>query len=126
MKIQHIAIYVKNLAIAKQFYFDYFGGTSNEMYHNPKKQFSSYFIRFDGECSLELMHQPSRIQQNSPDNLGWHHLAFSVGSRERVDELTNLFRSKGFIIHGEPRVTGDGYYESVVLDPDGNLVEITE
>jgi lactoylglutathione lyase len=96
------------------------------MYHNPKKQFSSYFIKFEGECSLELMHQPSRVHQNSKENLGLHHFAFSVGSPAKVDELTNILRSKGFEIFGEPRVTGDGFYESIVLDPDGNLVEITE
>ena len=54
------------------------------------------------------------------------HIAISAGSRENVDKLTEEIRSRGFRVHGEPRTTGDGYYESVVLDPEGNLVEITE
>jgi lactoylglutathione lyase len=72
------------------------------------------------------MHQPQRNLQNDTNNNGIHHFAFSVGSRSKVDELTEKFRAKGHMIYGEPRTTGDGYYESIVLDPDGNLVEITE
>lgn len=126
MKIEHIAIYVRHLENARDFYCTYFGGVASEKYENPKKQFSSYFIRFGGGCRLELMHQPTRKTLNDKENLGIHHFAFSVGSREKVDELTNQLRSLGFPIFGEPRVTGDGYYESVILDPDGNMVEITE
>ena len=57
---------------------------------------------------------------------GLTHFAISVGSRERVDELTEAIRSAGYEITGEPRTTGDGYYESVITDPEGNLVEITD
>lgn len=126
MKIEHIALYVHDLERSKRFYCDFFGGKSNEMYVNPRKQFSSYFIEFEGGCRLELMHQPDRGTQNEISNNGLHHFAFSVGFREKVDELTGLLRNNGFEIYGEPRVTGDGYYESIVKDPDGNLVEITE
>lgn len=126
MKIEHIAIYVSDLEKAKQFYCNYLGGIPNKKYDNPAKQFSSYFISFKGECRLELMHQPGRITQNARGNKGLHHFAFSVGSKEKVNELTNNLRNSGFEIFGEPRFTGDGYYESIVLDPDGNLVEITE
>lgn len=126
MKIEHLAIYVRSLENARDFYCTYFGGIGSEKYENLKKQFSSYFIKFDDGCRLELMHQPTRNVLNDKDNLGIHHFAFSVGSRDMVDSLTNKLRSAGYIIFGEPRVTGDGYYESVVLDPDGNMVEITE
>jgi lactoylglutathione lyase len=126
MKIEHIAIYVKDLEVSRNFYCQYFGGKASAKYENPRKQFTSYFISFDGGCRLELMNQPFRKETNSSENIGIHHFAFTVGSRDKVDELTNLIRNNGFIIHGEPRVTGDGYYESIVLDPEGNMVEITE
>ena len=54
------------------------------------------------------------------------HIAISVGNKEKVDLLTNLIRNKGYEIIGEPRTTGDGYYESVIADPEGNHIEITE
>jgi lactoylglutathione lyase len=57
--------------------------------------------------------------------LGYAHLSFSVGSQEAVDRLTEDLRSAGFQVIDGPRWTGDGYYESKVLDPEGNEVEIT-
>lgn len=126
MKIEHLAIYVRDIETSRQFYCKYFGGRSSNKYHNPLKRFTSYFIRFESGCRLEIMHQPERVTHNAKENYGLHHFAFSVGSKEKVDELTDLFMSDGYIIFGEPRTTGDGYYESVILDPDGNLVEITE
>jgi len=53
------------------------------------------------------------------------HLAISVGSKEKVDELTEKLRADGYTVAGNPRLTGDGYYESVVFDPEGNRIEIT-
>ncbi|NJK98420.1 MAG: hypothetical protein HC905_29010 [Bacteroidales bacterium] len=126
MKLEHIAIYVKDLEKSKSFYSAYFGGKASEKYVNTAKQFSSYFITFESGSRLEIMHQPHRILLNPSENLGIHHLAFSAGSREKVDEFTEKFRKDGFTIYGEPRITGDGYYESVILDPDGNMLEITE
>ena len=126
MKIEHIALYVRDLESSRLFYCNYFGGKSSDKYENPRKHFTSCFVQFEGGCRLELIHQPERLQQNAKENLGIHHFAFTVGSKTKVDELTNQLRKDGNEIFGEPRVTGDGYYESVVLDPDGNLVEITE
>lgn len=126
MKIEHIAVYVNDLIRSRDFYCNYFGGSYSEKYENPKKRFSSYFITFESGCRLELMHQPQRVLQNDPDGRGIHHFAFTTGSRNNVDDLTNQLRTDGYTIYGEPRTTGDGYYESIVLDPDGNLVEITE
>ena len=54
------------------------------------------------------------------------HLAISLGSKEKVDTLTERLRKNGVRIIGEPRTTGDGYYESVIADPEGNLIELTE
>ena len=124
MRIHHIAIWTFRLEEMKEFYVRYFKGTSNEKYVNPQKGFESYFIRFDCGADLELM---SRTDvQNTPigeNRLGLTHFAFALDSKEEVLELTEKLRSAGYTISGEPRTSGDGYFESVVLDPDGNRVE---
>jgi lactoylglutathione lyase len=127
MRIEHIAIWTNQLEALKEFYVQYFGGQANQKYHNPSKNFQSYFITFDSGARLELMYKPSIKPGNGPgeETIGITHLAFSTGSRTSVDHLTNLLRKNNFTIAGEPRLTGDGYYESVVLDPDGNRIEIT-
>ncbi len=126
--IAHIAIWVKDLEKMKQFYTRYFSAVANEKYYNPAKQFSSYFLSFAGCCRLEIMHMPSVAENKNsiePQSMGLIHFAVSVGSEERVDSLTAELRRDGYTVHGEPRRTGDGYYESVVLDPEGNRIEIT-
>ena len=124
MKIHHIAIWTFRLEELREFYIRYFNGTSNEKYINPKKGFESYFIYFDDGAALELM---SRTDvQNTPieeNKLGLTHFALSFPSKEDVLRTTEQLRSNGYIIAGEPRTSGDGYFESVILDPDGNRVE---
>ena len=128
MKIEHIAIWTKNLENMREFYLQFFDLNSNEIYHNSKKNFSSYFLSFPTGARIELMYKPeiSEIIKTAELNLGLTHFAISVGSKEKVDELTNLIRQNGYRIVGEPRTTGDGYYESVISDPEGNIIEITE
>lgn len=124
MKIHHIAIWTFRLEELREFYIRYFNGTSNEKYINPKKDFESYFIYFDDGAALELM---SRTDvQNTPieeNKLGLTHFALSFQSKEDVLRTTEQLRSDGYTIAGEPRTSGDGYFESVILDPDGNRVE---
>jgi lactoylglutathione lyase len=128
MKIDHIAIWTKDLEGLKDFYVKYFQARPGSLYFNPKKNFSSYFLSFDSDCRLEIMSMPD-IPSSSNDIYkqfsGLIHFAIDVGSKEQVDKLTNILRGDGYEIVGEPRTTGDGYYESVVLDPDGNRIEIT-
>jgi lactoylglutathione lyase len=126
MQIDHIAIWVKDLERTKEFYCSYFHAKASEKYHNPIKQFTSYFLSFESGGRIEIMHKPG-IESAFPSiSLGWTHIAISVGSREQVDILTNQFRKDGYTIADNPRVTGDGFYESVILDPEGNQIEITE
>ena len=127
MKIEHIAIWTKDLEKMKEFYLQYFDLSSNEKYHNSKKNFSAYFLSFPTGARIELMFKPEifEIIKSTEFNLGLTHFAISVGSKEKVDKLTNLIRQNGHRIVGEPRITGDGYYESVISDPEGNLIEIT-
>ena len=123
-----MAIWVNDLEVMRDFYMQYFGAVSNEIYHNQQKQFRSYFLSFDDGCQLELMHRPD-IAPSSPDyakqQTGLIHFAVSVGSKGKVDEMAEQFAADGFMVVGQPRLTGDGYYEAVVLDPEGNIVEIT-
>jgi len=127
MGMEHVAIWVSDLEGMRQFYEKYFGAVSGNKYENSNKNFESYFLGFGAGTRLELM----RLSTMQPENrrrgerLGLAHVALSVGSREKVDELTRTLQSDGFTMADDPRWTGDGYYESVVLDPEGNRIEIT-
>ncbi len=126
MKITHLAIWTNELEQLREFYCNYFGAKSNEKYINPVKQFSSYFLTFEhGSCSLELMNKPDLFSPESNVLTGLAHFAFSTGSKEQVDRFTTQLKEAGYKIIGEPRLTGDGFYESAIADPDGNVVEIT-
>lgn len=127
MEIDHIAIWTYNLEGMQSFYIRYFDASSNEIYYNHSKNYRSYFLSFDGDCRLELMEMPGIPKsKNEPMKqfTGIIHFALKVDSREVVDKITRDVKSDGFKVVGEPRTTGDGYYESVILDPDGNRVEI--
>ena len=159
MKIEHIAIWVKDIDKVCEFYRKYFGGVVQSLYHNPTKQFTSRFVTFEDGARLEVMHRPDitvgtlnrdrMFASPKPtrfgsaikickriftaltsltfhvEHLGYAHLSFSVGSKEEVDRLTQQMSNDGIQVVGQPRTTGDGYYESVVLDPEGNREEIT-
>ena len=127
MHIHHLAIWVDDLERAKHFYTHYFGGIASAKYRNEKKGFTSYFIRFEQGAELELMRMDGlddcpTLQRGL--SLGLAHFAFGLESNQAVDELTNRFRRDGYTVAGEPRTTGDGCYESVVLDPEGNRLEL--
>ena len=128
MKIEHLAIWTQQLEVLKAFYMLFFDAVPNEKYTNPVKQFSSYFLSFGDGARLELMQMPG-IPDSKNDllqqNTGLIHFAISTGSKENVDALTETIRKAGYTVLGEPRWTGDGYYESVVADPDNNRIEIT-
>ena len=125
--IEHIAIWTDDLERLRAFYERYFGGRAGERYENETTGFRSYFLDLGGGVRLELMQMPAVAEQTPRDQqrLGWAHVAFALGSEEAVDDLTDLLRSDGYAILDGPRRTGDGYYESVVCDPDGNRVELT-
>ena len=126
MKIEHIAMYVVKLEKARDFFVKYLGGKSNDGYHNVKTDFRSYFISFDDGARLELMTKPDIIDADKPLNrTGYAHIAFSVGSKEKVDEITEHLRADGYEVVSGPRTTGDGYYESCIVAVEGNQIEIT-
>lgn len=127
MKIEHIAMYVNDLEVASDFFVKYLGGKSNDGYHNKTTDFRSYFISFDDGARLELMNKPGLSDLDKPLNrTGYIHIAFSVGSKAAVDDLTKRLKDDGFEVVSGPRTTGDGYYESCIIGIEGNQVEITE
>lgn len=128
MRIDHLAIWVRDLERMRTFYETYFEATANQKYTNVAKQFSSYFLSFATDCRLEIMQMPGipiGLNDGFQQFSGLTHMAISVGSELAVDSLTERLRADGYSIVGEPRRTGDGYYESVVLDPEQNRIEIT-
>lgn len=126
MRIEHIAMYVNNLEDARDFFMRFLSAESNEGYYNPRTGFRSYFLSFDDGARLEIMNKPE--MQDLPKETartGYAHLAFSVGSKEKVDELTALLKENGYDVVSGPRTTGDGYYESCIVGIEGNQIEIT-
>ena len=127
MQLEHAAVWTHDLERLKQFYVDNFGATPGARYVNDRRGFTSYFLSFDAGARLEIMTIVGLSE--GPDRrtpaAGYAHLAFSLGTTARVDSMTADLRAAGCTILSAPRWTGDGYYESVILDPDGNQIELT-
>ena len=127
MHIEHIAMYVNDLENAKDFFVKYFNAKSNEGYHNKKTDFYSYFLSFEDGARLEIMNRPQmNDDEKSLNRTGYIHIAFSLGSKKAVDELTEKMKNDGYTVISGPRTTGDGYYESCIVGIEGNQIEITE
>ena len=126
MKIEHIAMYVNDLEKTKEFFIKYLKAKSNEIYHNKNTNFKSYFLSFDDGARLEIMTRPNmQDEEKFLQRTGLIHIAFSLGSKEKVDELTEILKKDGFEVISGPRTTGDGYYESCVIGIEGNQIELT-
>jgi lactoylglutathione lyase len=127
-RIEHIALWVSDLDAMCEFYSSAFSARVSGRYENPAKGFSSRFLTFESGARLELMTSttfaPLRSEAGA-QRMGLTHLAISLGSETLVDDLTSRLRASGAAILECPRRTGDGYYESVVLDPEGNRLELT-
>lgn len=128
MKIDHVALFCKDLEAMKMFFIDFFEAIPNELYHNQKTGLQTYILSFpDGDTRLEIMHRPDAGKLIGDEYLhqGYIHTSFSVGSKEQVDELTLRLIKAGYQVLSGPRTTGDGYYESCVEGPEKLLIEIT-
>lgn len=128
MKIEHIALWTNDLDGLQDFYTTHFGATAGSRYRNASKGFESCFLSFDSGARIELMRSTIlELVDPAPgaQQLGWTHLTISLGSESAVDSLTKQLQIAGHPVIDGPRRTGDGYYESVILDPDGNRIEIT-
>ncbi|MCT4631561.1 MAG: VOC family protein [Firmicutes bacterium] len=128
MKIEHIAIWSPDIDRLRDFYIKYFNAKANKKYENKKTGFSSYFLEFEGASRLEIMNISNLSSSKNLEDrqYGYCHLAIAVGTMFRVMKLTKLLYEDGYEVVSQPRMTGDGYIESVILDPDGNRIEITK
>ena len=126
MRIEHIAMYVNDLHAARDFFIKYLNAQSNEGYHNQTTGFRSFFLSFADGARLELMTKPQMTDMaKETARTGYIHLAFSVGSKEKVDTLTKQLKTDGYEVISGPRTTGDGYYESCIIGIEGNQIELT-
>lgn len=126
MRIEHVALYVQGLEAARTFFERYFDARAGAPYHNECTGFRSYFLMFDDGARLEIMTRPSMTELEKPSaRTGYAHIALSVGSKDAVDALTARLAADGYEVLSGPRTTGDGYYESCILDAEGNQIEIT-
>ena len=128
MRIDHAALFFRDLEQMRQFFIDYFDAHSNEQYHNPRTGLRTYILSFtEGSTRLELMQRPD-VQDVDPSQpaIGYVHLSFAVGSKKGVDLLTRRLAADGYTVTSGPRTTGDGYYESSILGPEGIQIEVTE
>lgn len=125
MNLEHVALYVEDLEAMKAFYVRHFGATANSKYHNPRTGLQTYFLSFEGGARLEIMQHPGMTPKASGEHfLGYTHISFKLSSMEKVDQLTREMQESGCPLLNGPRTTGDGYYESVLSDPEGNLIEL--
>ncbi len=127
MKVAHMALWTKQLEAQARFWVDFFEGSINEKYCSKTNPgFESYFVTMGENVAIELMTKPG-LAAYTPDNntCGWAHLAIAVGEKAKVDALAQKAQAQGILVSA-PRTTGDGYYEAVIKDPDGNFIEIVE
>jgi lactoylglutathione lyase len=124
MKIAHIAVWTANSEFLRDFYIENFGCIAGRKYTNSNTGFCSYFLEFTSGARLEIMTKPG-LSSSDKTGTGYAHIAISLGTEDKVREVTEKLRHNGVKITSEPRKTGDGYYESVILDPDGNIIELT-
>ncbi|WP_308622563.1 VOC family protein [uncultured Enorma sp.] len=126
MRIEHVALYVQDLEAARMFFERYFDARAGAPYHNERTGFRSFFLTFDDGARLEIMTRPNMTELEKPSaRTGYAHIALSVGSKDAVDALTARLAADGYEVLSGPRTTGDGYYESCILDAEGNQIEIT-
>ena len=124
LSIEHLALWSEDIERLRQFYERYLGAQAGELYRRRTQPLISYFLTFGGDVRLEIMGSPQLEARPTGRRVGLAHLALRVGSREHVDQLVEKLRLEKVEIAGEPRITGDGYYEAIILDPDGNSIEL--
>lgn len=124
MRIEHVALWARDLEVLTEFYARWFGARVGPRYENPRKGFASRFLEFSGGARLEVMTRTGIDTRAAQEQLGLAHIAIAVGDETAVDALAAKFTGAGVAVIDGPRRTGDGYYECVVLDPEGNRVEV--
>lgn len=126
VRVHHVALWVHDVERMRDFYVTCLGGHSGPLYHNPRTGLRSYFITFGEGCAVELMQGPDVGTAPAGRTIGYAHIALSLGGRQAVDAAVDDLRRCGVKVQSGPRTTGDGYYETVILDPEGNEIELTD
>jgi lactoylglutathione lyase len=124
LSIEHIALWTRDIERSRAFYEQHFAAKAGERYVSKRQPLISYFLDFGGGARLEIMTSPEISDQPDDRHVGLAHFALRIGSREAVNQMVEKLRMAHVAIAGEPRMTGDGYYEAVVHDPDGNIIEL--
>lgn len=126
MRIQHVALWTRDIEAAARFWADHFGARVGDRYESARRPgFVSRFVRLEGGAAIELMTGPwLAAAEPELEREGWAHIAVTVGSREMVRSLAERLQAAGLLVSA-PRLTGDGFFEAVARTPDGALVEIT-
>ena len=124
-RLEHVALWVRDVERVAAFYAQYFDARVGDRYENPRKGFQSRFLAFASGARLEVMARTDVDTRGTGDALGFAHVAIAIGDEAAVDALAARFSADGVTVLDGPRRTGDGYYECVVLDPEGNRVEVT-
>ena len=124
-RLEHVALWVRDVEREAAFYAQYFDARIGDRYQNPRKGFQSRFLAFASGARLEVMARTDVDTRGTGDALGFAHVAIAIGDEAAVDALAARFSADGVTVLDGPRRTGDGYYECVVLDPEGNRVEVT-
>jgi lactoylglutathione lyase len=124
-RLEHVALWVRDVDRVAAFYASYFDARIGERYENPRKGFQSRFLAFASGARLEVMARTDIASRGAGESLGFAHVAIAIGDEAAVDALAVRCKAEGVPVLDGPRRTGDGYYECVVLDPEGNRVEVT-
>jgi lactoylglutathione lyase len=126
LRVEHVGLWARDLERMREFYVTQLGGRSGPLYENPRTGLRSYFVSFGDGVRVELMSRPlgQATEQAGSVAFGYAHVAFRLDSREAVDASVDRLEASGAVVLGRPRVTGDGYYEAVVADPEANRVEL--
>ena len=122
--IEHVGLWVRDIDGVAAFYCRYFAARVGPLYENPRKGFASRFLTFESGARLEIMTRVDVHERAPSEQLGLAHVAITIGTEAHVDALAERLIADGFAPVSGPRRTGDGYYECVVRDPEGNRVEI--
>jgi lactoylglutathione lyase len=127
VRIEHVALWVADLEGSCAFYARHFGAMVGARYENPAKGHASRFLSLGEGARIEVMTGSGLVPRSDPlpqRPLGLAHFALAVGDEQQVDTLVARLQAAGVAVVDGPRRTGDGYYEAVVLDPEGNRIEL--
>lgn len=128
VRLEHVGIWTHDLESMRRFYAGVLGGVCGPLYENAQTGFRSYFVSLGEGARIELMTQPGVLPRQGPahgqSDTGYAHIALELPDRQSVREAVAGLADAGAAMASAPRTTGDGYYEAVILDPDGNRVEL--